>query len=95
MFIRRIIDHLLNQVLVEGLANSRWFQRFAVWSNSAMKELQAKSKDHSATIDTHMTSFVDLAKQKSQQVGAERAGLRQEFQQELKKVQDQQQQMKR
>ncbi|GLC76692.1 hypothetical protein PLESTF_001818800 [Pleodorina starrii] len=89
MFVRRIIDHILNQVLVEGLANSRWFQRFAVWSHSAMKELQSKSKDHSATLDTHVSSFVEIAKQKSAQ-------LRQEFQQELRKVQEQQQQqMKR
>ncbi|EFJ43007.1 hypothetical protein VOLCADRAFT_119189 [Volvox carteri f. nagariensis] len=88
MFVRRIIDHILNQVLVEGLANSRWFQRFAVWSHNAMKELQAKSKDHSGTLDTHVSSFMEIAKQKSAQ-------LRQEFQEELRKVQQQQQQMKR
>ena len=33
---------------------SRWFQRFAVWSHGAMKELQAKSKDGSAHLDTHV-----------------------------------------
>ncbi|PNW77157.1 hypothetical protein CHLRE_10g424650v5 [Chlamydomonas reinhardtii] len=88
MFIRRLVDHLLNQVLVEGLANSRWFQRFAVWSHGAMKELQAKSKDGSAHLDTHLSTFMEAAKQKSAQ-------LKQDFQQELRKVQEQQQQMKR
>jgi hypothetical protein len=56
MFVRRIIDHLLNQVLVEGLANSRWFQRFAVWSHKTYQELQVKGKDHSAKLDTHVSS---------------------------------------
>ncbi|KXZ56148.1 hypothetical protein GPECTOR_1g126 [Gonium pectorale] len=88
MFVRRVIDHILNQVLVEGLANSRWFQRFAVWSHATMKELQAKSRDGSATLDTHVSSFMDMAKQKSAQI-------RKEFEQELRKVQEQQQQMKR
>ena len=42
-FFKRVLDHLLNQVLVEGLANSRWFQRFAVGTTKAVKDLQEKS----------------------------------------------------
>lgn len=43
-FFRRVLDHLLNQVLVEGLANSRVFQRFAVWSNGAIKEMSEQGR---------------------------------------------------
>ncbi len=41
-FFKRVLDHLLNQVLVDSLANSRWFQRFAVWSHKAASELKEK-----------------------------------------------------
>jgi hypothetical protein len=36
------MDHLLNQVLVETLANSRWFQRFAVYTHKLSKEAAEK-----------------------------------------------------
>lgn len=83
MFLKRLVDHLLNQVLVEGLANSRWFQKFAVWSHGAMKEIQAKSKD--VKVEEHITTFYEAAKQKSSQFRAE-------LEQEMKKLQEQQQQ---
>jgi hypothetical protein len=41
-FIKRLMDHLLNQVLVETLANSRWFQRFAVYTHKLSKEAAEK-----------------------------------------------------
>lgn len=34
--------------------HSRWFQRFAVWSHGAMKEMQAKGKDGSVHLDKHV-----------------------------------------
>lgn len=43
-FIKRLMDHMLNQVLVETLANSRWFQRFAVYTHKLTKEAADKSK---------------------------------------------------
>lgn len=43
-FIKRLMDHLLNQVLVETLANSRWFQRFAVYTHKLSKDAAEKSK---------------------------------------------------
>lgn len=43
-FFKRVMDHLLNQVLVETLANSRWFQRFAVHSHKLTKEMAEKSE---------------------------------------------------
>jgi hypothetical protein len=41
-FIKRLMDHLLNQVMVETLANSRWFQRFAVYTHKLSKEAAEK-----------------------------------------------------
>lgn len=41
-FFKRVMDHLLNQVLVETLANSKWFQRFAVHSHKLSKEVAEK-----------------------------------------------------
>jgi hypothetical protein len=41
---KRVMDHLLNQVLVETLANSRWFQRFAVHTHKLSKEVAEKSE---------------------------------------------------
>eukprot|EP00210_Caulerpa_lentillifera_P002060 g1975.t1 len=41
-FFNRIINHLVNQVLVDTLTNSRIFQRFAVRSNEAFKEFAKK-----------------------------------------------------
>lgn len=43
-FFKRLMDHMLNQVLVETLANSRWFQRFAVYTHKLSKEAAEKSE---------------------------------------------------
>ena len=37
-FFQRVISYIANEVLVEGLANSRTFQRFAVMTNEMFKE---------------------------------------------------------
>jgi hypothetical protein len=42
-FFKRLMDHMLNQVLVDTLANSRWFQRFAVTAHKLSKEAAEKS----------------------------------------------------
>lgn len=78
MFIKRIVDHLLNQVLVEGLANSKWFQRFAVWSHGKVKELNAQG---AATADQHVSKFFDAAKDSA-------AKFRKEFAEEMQKLKD-------
>lgn len=75
-FFKRVMDHLLNQVLVETLANSKWFQRFAVNTHRLTKEAAEKGKDHSKVLDQHVSSMMDKAKQ-----------LKQDFQQELQKLQ--------
>ncbi|GMH33719.1 hypothetical protein BSKO_01553 [Bryopsis sp. KO-2023] len=43
-FFSRILNHVVNEVLVNSLANSRIFQRFAIRSNEAMKEVVEKGK---------------------------------------------------
>mmetsp|Transcript_30860 Transcript_30860/g.78799 ORF Transcript_30860/g.78799 Transcript_30860/m.78799 type:complete len:93 (-) Transcript_30860:532-810(-) len=80
-FIKRIMDHLLNQVLVETLANSRSFQRFAVWSNSKMKEVSMKGKDGSVVLD----ETVGKVAEKSKETWSK---WREDFASELKKVQE-------
>eukprot|EP00882_Tetradesmus_deserticola_P017331 GHRQ01018564.1.p1 GENE.GHRQ01018564.1~~GHRQ01018564.1.p1 ORF type:complete len:103 (+),score=24.28 GHRQ01018564.1:385-693(+) len=69
-FIKRLMDHLLNQVLVETLANSRWFQRFAVYTHKLSKEAAEKSKDHSKVLDEHVSTVMDKAKQYTAKVGS-------------------------
>ena len=43
-FFKRLMDHMLNQVIVDTLAHSRWFQRFVVHTNKLSKEVTSKSK---------------------------------------------------
>ncbi|KAG1666021.1 hypothetical protein FOA52_010931 [Chlamydomonas sp. UWO 241] len=80
-FIKRVFDHLFNQVLVESLSNSRWFQKFAVWSHSTAKELQAKSKDGGSVFGDQMGAFVKNASEAG-------AKFRNDFAAEMKKVQE-------
>ena len=37
-FIQRLINHVANEIIIKGLANSRTFQRFAVRTDHAYKE---------------------------------------------------------
>lgn len=39
-FIARVVNHVVNEVLIEGLAKSRTFQRFAVRTDAALKDVQ-------------------------------------------------------
>mmetsp|Transcript_57940 Transcript_57940/g.126660 ORF Transcript_57940/g.126660 Transcript_57940/m.126660 type:complete len:104 (-) Transcript_57940:60-371(-) len=79
-FFKRVFDHIFNQVLVDSLANSRWFQRFAVWSHSAMKDLQAKSKDGASLMDGQFSKFAESAKAAGEK-------FRKDFAEEMSKVQ--------
>ena len=78
MFVKRLLDHLLNQVLVEGLANSRWFQRFAVWSHGKMKEINAQG---AASLDQQLSKVAEAAKDKA-------SSFRKEFEAEMQKLRD-------
>eukprot|EP00793_Prasinoderma_coloniale_P006440 PRCOL_00001270-RA len=37
-FFQRLVSYWMNQVMVDGLANSRWFQRFAIRTDKLMQE---------------------------------------------------------
>lgn len=41
-FFQKLLNYIVNQVLVEGLANSRTFQRFAIKTDAKLKELRQK-----------------------------------------------------
>jgi uncharacterized membrane protein len=75
-------------VLVETLANSRVFQRFAVWSHRTSKELSAKTKDHAEVLDSTFNRVSEAAK-------AQARALREDFEQQLKAQQMQQQHQQR
>lgn len=42
-FLHRAISYVINQFVVEGLANSRTFQRFAVRTEKQLQELSEKA----------------------------------------------------
>lgn len=80
-FFRKLMDHMLNQVLVETLANSRWFQRFAVYSHKMSKEMAEKSKESSKVLDEHVSTVASRARETAEQ-------LKKDFFTELKKLQE-------
>lgn len=45
------------QVLVNGLANSRTFQRFAIRSNAALSDLAKKTADNQNQLSSQVSEF--------------------------------------
>ncbi|KAK2078062.1 hypothetical protein QBZ16_003930 [Prototheca wickerhamii] len=45
-FFQRLMNYWLNEVLVNTLANSKSFQKFAVKSNASVGELLKKTAEH-------------------------------------------------
>jgi hypothetical protein len=43
-FFSRVVSYVFNELLVEGLANSKTFQRFAVRTDAALKEAKTSGK---------------------------------------------------
>ncbi|CAL9138957.1 unnamed protein product, partial [Musa acuminata var. zebrina] len=43
-FLGRVISYVVNEVVVEGLANNRAFQRFAVRTSKAIEDVSTKGK---------------------------------------------------
>lgn len=89
-FLRRLVDQLLNQALVEALANSKWFQRLAVRADRAMKEAAEKSKGSSEHLDKTIGNLNDVFGKLKEQ----RQGLWQKFEAEYKKLQEHEQQQR-
>jgi hypothetical protein len=56
-FVARIVNHFVNEVLIEGLAKSRTFQRFAVLTDAAIKDV------HKASSEKLKTTFEEFAGQ--------------------------------
>ncbi|KAJ4798887.1 UvrABC system C protein [Rhynchospora pubera] len=42
-FLGRVMSYIVNEIVVEGLANNRSFQRFAVKTNKTIQELSNKA----------------------------------------------------
>ncbi|KAL4422841.1 hypothetical protein ABPG75_009038 [Micractinium tetrahymenae] len=59
-FFQRVMSYLLNEVLVNGLANSRTFQRFAIRTNSMMEEAAKKTAEHKEKLGEHSGRFMDV-----------------------------------
>ncbi|EFN51259.1 hypothetical protein CHLNCDRAFT_141167 [Chlorella variabilis] len=56
-FFQRVMSYLLNEVLVNGLANSRTFQRFAIRSSSLVEEAAKKTAEHKQQLGEHGSTF--------------------------------------
>jgi len=61
-FLSRIASHLINEVLVNGLANSRTFQRFAIWSNNAAADAVRKGGEHLGQASEFASAFKEQMK---------------------------------
>jgi hypothetical protein len=44
-FIQRIVNHVANEVIIKGLANSRTFQRFVVRTDKSLQDLHKTSTE--------------------------------------------------
>jgi hypothetical protein len=44
-FVMKIANHIVNEVLIKGLGNSRTFQRFAVRTDASLKNMQKTGAD--------------------------------------------------
>ncbi|OAY84066.1 uncharacterized protein LOC109710533 [Ananas comosus] len=42
-FLGRVVGYLVNEIVVEGLANNRAFQRFAVRTSKLVEEMSSKA----------------------------------------------------
>ncbi|KDD72718.1 hypothetical protein H632_c2980p0 [Helicosporidium sp. ATCC 50920] len=56
--IPRVMNYVLNEVMVNALAESRAFQKFAVRSNAAIEELAKKGAQHKETITSGGGDFM-------------------------------------
>lgn len=54
---QRVLNYLVNEVIVQGLANSRTFQRFAVRTDATLNELKNKGTQHHSQLSDQASSF--------------------------------------
>ena len=70
-FIQRIINHVANEIVIKGLANSRTFQRFAVRTDRAYQDY---SKQGVETIEKMAQEASKVASEATQEIGKRAAG---------------------
>jgi hypothetical protein len=59
-FIQRIVNHVANEIIIKGLANSRTFQRFAVRADKSLRDLHETSSE---TLSSAINEFAAGASQ--------------------------------
>lgn len=84
-FFKSVLDHVLKEVLVESLANSRWFQRFAVSTNKMVQEAKQKGTQHTAGLDETITKATTSASEVASAATNYWQAFRKEVQEEFKK----------
>ena len=66
-FVNRLANYIANEVLIKGLANSRFFQRFAVRTDKSIQDL------HKAGTETFNEAYTTAAEAAASQVSGETA----------------------
>mmetsp|Transcript_8999 Transcript_8999/g.26966 ORF Transcript_8999/g.26966 Transcript_8999/m.26966 type:complete len:85 (-) Transcript_8999:3189-3443(-) len=56
-FFGKVFSYVFNEALVQGLANSKTFQRFAVRSSKIVEELQSKGTTHKERLTSQASEF--------------------------------------
>eukprot|EP00884_Botryococcus_braunii_P007396 jgi/Botrbrau1/16658/Bobra.0068s0074.1 len=65
-FFSRIINYVVNQVLVDGLANNPTFQRFAIKSNAQLEQLAKQAAEQKAKLGEQTSSFIKVFQEEVQ-----------------------------
>ena len=64
-FIQRVINHVANEIIIKGLANSRTFQRFAVRTDKAYQDY---SKQGAETFEKMAQEATKVASEATQEI---------------------------
>lgn len=72
-FFQRVMNYVFNELLVNTLANSRSFQRFAIKTDAVLKDLAEKGATHKTTMQEQAQNFQKVFQQEL------RKGMEQQF----------------
>mmetsp|Transcript_41106 Transcript_41106/g.78494 ORF Transcript_41106/g.78494 Transcript_41106/m.78494 type:complete len:82 (+) Transcript_41106:83-328(+) len=67
-FFQRIFSYVINEVIVDTLANNRSFQRFAIRTNKQMEELAKKSKEAQKVFNEELDKGMQEVKREADRV---------------------------
>jgi hypothetical protein len=67
-FIQRIVNHVANEIIIKGLANSRTFQRFVVKTDKSLQDL------HKTSTETLSSAVNEFASQQIRSTSTSAAG---------------------